>query len=45
MLRAFMSVDDLGLEVVGQRVGGNRTVLSCKVVGEDWWLFRVDLYP
>ena len=28
-----MGLDDLGLEVMGQRVGGDRTVLACKVVG------------
>ena len=34
-LSAFTRLDDLGLEVMGQRVGGDRTVLACKVVGED----------
>ena len=32
-----MGLDDLGLEVIGQRVGDDRTVLACKVVGEDRW--------
>ena len=32
-LSAFTGLDDLGLEVMGQRVGGDRTVLACKVVG------------
>lgn len=36
-LSAFTGLDDLGLEVIGQRVGGNRSVLACKVVGEDRW--------
>ena len=36
-LSAFTGLDDLGLEVMGQRVGGDRTVLACKVVGEDRW--------
>ena len=36
-LSAFTRLDDLGLEVTGQRVGGDRTVLACKVVGEDRW--------
>ena len=34
-LSAFTRLDDLGLEVTGQRVGGDRTILACKVVGED----------
>ena len=36
-LSAFTGLDDLGLEVLGQRVGDDRTVLACKVVGEDRW--------
>lgn len=32
-----MGLDDLGPEVMGQRVRGDRTVLACKVVGEDRW--------
>ena len=36
-LSTFTRLDDLGLEVTGQRVGGDRTILACKVVGEDWW--------
>lgn len=36
-LSAFTGLDDLGLEVIGQRVGDDRTVLACKVVGEDRW--------
>lgn len=35
-LSAFTGLDDLGLKV-GQRVGDDRTVLACKVVGEDRW--------
>ena len=36
-LSAFTGLDDLGLEVIGQHVGDDRTVLACKVVGEDRW--------
>lgn len=36
-LSASMGLDDLGLEVMGQCVGVDRTVLACKVVGEDRW--------
>ena len=36
-LSTFTRLDDLGLEVTGQRVGGDRTILACKVVGEDRW--------
>ena len=36
-LSAFTRLDGLGLEVTRQRVGGDRTVLACKVVGEDRW--------
>ena len=36
-LSAFTGLDDLGLKVIGQRVGDDRTVLACKVVGEDRW--------
>ena len=32
-LSAFTILDDLGLEVIGQYVGGDRSVLACKVVG------------
>ena len=39
-LTTFTRLDDLGLEVMGQRVGGGRTVLACKVVGEDRWCRR-----
>ena len=34
-LRAFTGLGDLRLEVIGQRVGGDRSVLACNVVGED----------
>ena len=34
-LSAFTILDDLGLKVMGQHVGGDRSVLACKVVGED----------
>ena len=36
-MSAFTILDDLGLEVMGQCVGGDRSVLACKVVGEDQW--------
>ena len=32
-----MVLDDLGVEEMGLRVGGGRTVLACMVVGEDRW--------
>ena len=33
-LGTFTRLDDLGLDVMGQGVGDDRTVLACKVVGE-----------
>ena len=39
-LSAFTRLDGLGLEVTRQRVGGDRTILACKVVGEDQWCHR-----
>lgn len=36
-MSAFTGLGYLGLEVMGQSVGGDRSVLACKVVGEDWW--------
>ena len=36
-LSAFTGLGDLGLKMMGQRVGGDRTVLACNVVGEDQW--------
>ena len=36
-LSTFTRLDGLGLEVTRQRVGGDRTILACKVVGEDRW--------
>lgn len=36
-LSALMVLDDLGVEEMGLRVGGGRTVLACMVVGEDRW--------
>lgn len=36
-LGAFTRLDDLGLDVMGQGVGDDWTVLACKVAGEDRW--------
>ncbi|EUA12689.1 transposase domain protein [Mycobacterium kansasii 732] len=37
---AFCRLDDLGLEVVGQRVEPERAVLACLVVEPDDWCRR-----
>ncbi len=36
-LTAFARLDELGLEVVGQRLGPDRAVLGCRVVKPDQW--------
>ena len=33
-LSAFTRLDDLGLEVTGQRIEPDRAVLACRIVGE-----------
>ena len=39
-LTTFCRLDELGLEVVGQRLEPDRAVLACRVVGPDQWCRR-----
>ena len=39
-LTTFCRLDELGLEVVGQRLESDRAVLSCRVVEPDRWCRR-----
>ena len=39
-LTTFARLDELGLEVVGQRVDRDRAVLACRVVEADQWCRR-----
>ena len=39
-LTTFAGVDELGLEVVGQRLETGRAVLVCRVLAEDRWCRR-----
>ena len=39
-LSAFTRLDDLGLEVTGQRLKADRAVLACRITGEDRWCQR-----
>ena len=39
-LSAFTRLDDLGLEVTGQRIELDHAVLACRIVGEDRWCRR-----
>lgn len=39
-LTTFAGVDELGLEVVGQRLAADRAVLACRVVEADRWCRR-----
>ena len=39
-LSAFTRLDDLGLEVTGQRMWPDRAVLACRIAGEDRWCRR-----
>ena len=39
-LSAFTRLDDLGLEVTGQRIGADRAVLACCITGEGRWCRR-----
>ncbi len=39
-LTAFARLDELGLEVTGQRLEPGRAVLACRVVGADQWCRR-----
>ena len=34
-LSAFTGLDDLGLEVTGQRIWPDHAVLACRIAGED----------
>lgn len=36
-LNTFCRLDELGLEVLGQRLEPDRAVLSCRVVEADQW--------
>ena len=36
-LSAFTRLDDLGLEVMGQRIEADHAVLACRITGEDRW--------
>ena len=39
-LTTFARLDELGLEVTGQRVEPDRAVLACRVVDPDRWCRR-----
>ena len=39
-LSAFTRLDDLGLEVTGQRIWPDHAVLACRITGEDRWCRR-----
>ena len=39
-LSAFTRLDDLGLEVTGQRIKADHAVLACRIAGEDRWCRR-----
>ena len=39
-LSAFTRLDDLGLEVTGQRIWPDHAVLACRITGEDQWRRR-----
>jgi len=39
-LTTFCRLDELGLEVVGQRLDSDRAVLACRVVAPDQWCRR-----
>ena len=39
-LTTFCRLDDLGLEVTGQRLEPGRVVLACQIIGEDRWCRR-----
>ena len=44
-LSAFTRLDDLGLEVTGQRIWPDHAVLACRIVGEDRWCRRCGWRP
>ena len=39
-LSTFTHLEDLGLEVTGQRIEPDHAVLACRIVGEDRWCRR-----
>lgn len=39
-LTSFCRLDELGLEVTGQRIAADRAVLACRVVEPDRWCRR-----
>jgi len=39
-LASFCGLDELGLEVIGQRIEPGRAVLACDVSDPDWWCRR-----
>ena len=39
-LTTFTRLDDLGLEVTGQRIETDHAVLACRIAGEDRWCRR-----
>ena len=39
-LTTFVRLDELGLDVVGQRLEPNRAVLACRIVEPDEWCRR-----
>ena len=39
-LTTFCRLDELGLEVTGQRLLSDRAVLACRIVDEDRWCRR-----
>ncbi|ORB82160.1 ISL3 family transposase, partial [Mycobacterium persicum] len=36
-LTTFCRLDELGMEVTGQRLGPEQAVLACRIVGDDSW--------
>lgn len=41
-LTTFCRLDELGLEVTGQRVEPGRAVLACRVIDDDRWWLTID---
>lgn len=41
-LSAFARLDDLGLELTGQRIWPDHAVLACRIVSEDRWYRRCE---
>ena len=39
-LSAFTRLDNLGLEVTGQRIWPDHAVLACRIAGEEQWYRR-----